>query len=82
MPGIWPDIERLTHMKYQIVMTLILLANRPCSDGVPPSFAVICQYSSFTVQDLALSIVSPRSREILGLRHLYEKSNLWKQVLR
>lgn len=82
MPDTWPGHERLSHMKYHIVMILSLLCNRPWLESISPAFALICQYLSSTVRDLALSIFSPRRWEILGLHHLQEKNNLWKQLFR
>jgi len=69
-------------MKYQIVVNTGLLCIRPWLGVISPAFALICQYLSSTVQDLAPSIFSPRRREILGLHHLQEKNNLWKQLFR
>ena len=76
MPGTWSGYERLSHMKYQIVMIFILLCNRPWLEDISPAFALICQYLSSTVRDLAPSIFSPRRREIRGLPHLHERNNL------
>jgi hypothetical protein len=82
MPGTWPSYEKLSRMKYHMVMILSLLCKRPWLEGISPAFALICQYLSSTVRDLTLSIFSPRRREILGLHHLQEKNNLWKQLFR
>ncbi len=82
MPGTWPGQEKLSCMKYQIVMNTGLLYNRPWLGGISPAFALIGQYLSSTVQDLAPSSFSPRSSEIRGLRHVHERNNLWKQLFR
>ena len=82
MPGTWPSYEKLSHTKYQIVMNISLPCNRPSLGVSSPAFALICHYLSSTVLDLTLSIFSPRRREILGLHHLQEKNNLWKQLFR
>ena len=66
MPGTWLGIERVSQMKYQIVMNLVLLCNGPWLGVIPPAFALICQYLSSTVRDLTPSISSPRRREIRG----------------
>jgi hypothetical protein len=82
MPGTWPGQEKLSRMKYQIVMNTGLLCNRPWLGGISHAFALICQYLSSTVQDLASSSFSPRSSEMRGLHHLLERNNLWKQLFR
>jgi len=82
MPGTWPGYEKLSRMKYQIVMTLSLLCNRPWLGGISHAFALIGQYLSSTVQDLAPSSFSPQSSEIRGLRHRHKRNNLWKQLFR
>jgi hypothetical protein len=76
MPGTWPSYEKLSRMKYQIVMNLVLLCNRPWLGVISPASALICQYLSSTVRDLSPSIFSPRRREIRGLHHLHEWNNL------
>ncbi len=52
MPGTWPGQEKLSCMKYQIVVNAGLLCNRLCSGVVSHAFALICQYLSSTVRDL------------------------------
>ena len=81
MPGMCSGHEKLSYMKYQIVMNLSLLCDRHWVEAVSPVFAVICQYLSSTVRDLAPFTFSPWRREILGIRHLHEGNNLWKQLL-
>ena len=75
MPDTWSGHERLSHTKYHIVMIVSLLCDRPWLGGRSPSFAVICQYLSSTVRDLASSTFSLRRREIRGLAHLRERNN-------
>jgi hypothetical protein len=76
MPDTWPSYEKLSCIKYHIVMNLVLLCNRPWLGIISPAFALICQYLSSTVRDLAPSIFSLRRREIRGLPHLHERNNL------
>ena len=77
MPDKWSGHERLSHTKYHIVMIDSLLCNRHWLDGRSPSFALICQYLSSTVRDLAPFTFSPRRMEIRGgLPHLHERNNL------
>ena len=69
MPGTWSGHERLSRMKYQLVMILILPCNRPWVEGISPSFAVICQYLSSTVRDLAPFTFSPlKDEDLEGFR--------------
>jgi hypothetical protein len=64
MPGTWSGDERLSPMKYQMVMIISLLCNRLWLGGRSPAFALICQYLASTVRDLAHSTFSPRRRKI------------------
>jgi hypothetical protein len=66
MPSAWSSHERLSLMKYQMVMILILLCNRLWLGDISPAFALICQYLSSTVRDLAPFTFSPRRMEIRG----------------
>ena len=76
MPGMWSGDERLIPIKYQTVMILILPCNGQWVEGISPAFALICQYLSSTVRDLARSNLSLRRREIRGLSHLHDGKNL------
>lgn len=84
MPGTSSGGERLSHVKYQIVMIIILPCNRQCLGTISPAFALICQYLSSTVQDLAHSTFSPRrsteEEDLEGFLHLHERNNLRKQL--
>ena len=64
MPGMSSGYEKLSRMRYQIVMTISLLGNRPCLGVVSPAFALICQYLSSAVRDLAPSTLYPHRRKI------------------
>jgi hypothetical protein len=55
MPGAWSGYEKLSPMKYQIVMNIFLLLHSDYSEDSFPAFALICQYLSSTVRDLAPS---------------------------
>jgi len=83
MPDAWPSQVKLSRMKYQIVMNLGLLCNRPWLGVISPAIALVCQYLSSTVRGrLSPTFSSPRRREILGLPPLRKKNNLWKQLFR
>jgi len=66
MPGTWSGYERLSHTKYHIVMILSFLCNRLWLGDISPAFALICQYLSSTVRDLAPFTFAPRRMEIRG----------------
>jgi hypothetical protein len=51
MPDTWSGHKRTSGMKYQIVIIVSLLRNRPWLRDVSPSFAAICQYLSSTVRE-------------------------------
>jgi hypothetical protein len=82
MPGTWPDIERLSHTKYQIVMPLTLLSNRPWSGWSPSIFC--CDLPIFVIHCTGpgtFHFLSTEEREP-GLSPSARENNLWKQLLR
>jgi len=62
-------------------MILNLLYNKSWVEVISPAFALICQYLSSTVRDLASSFSLHGERISRGQHHLHEVNNPWKQLL-
>ena len=68
MPGTWPGHERLSRMKYQLVMILILPCNGQWVEGISPSFAVVCQYLSHCTGPGAFHFLPTKDEDLEGFR--------------